>query len=592
MTFCWRATKEFSKLLVACWRRQGSRLCPDVPGDSCRFLTETLLNARHPGAFISLSHSLREICKLCYSSGEEKVATLPRTLLLDTLRSCRERPEVQTTRRSAGIPFCIAAIITASSSAVQRTMLLGETMDFLFALLADPEGFTTPNPKPSVVHTLNVLRLLYRESTLAEEAVPHLASGFALCFCAFGSPNWSVRNSGLMLFTALMNRTFGVRHDVDDFAPLNLLDVRVLHAKSSTILSLIVLQCRRSLDLLRSTDRPESRYRIEFSVYPLLSFIQRLRFSPGGEHRHLEFYQVAMEYVWQCLGNDIMKVRHMAARLLCHMSQSPSLAADLAIRVRAARTLETSAASANRLHGLAFLSRLLRRHPARLVAAADVEQLRDWLVALEAGRCYPIRLLLEEEEEEEKEEKEEKEVKSSGPVKKDIRQQYSLEQMRLMLRHRHLSASMVAQVMPVLVEYALNQTDDFADSLFAIFESFWTQYDLAGLYRLNLAKAWRLTGRAEHPAAIRIRYLALTDEDEAVRDMASGPSFSATPSSVPRALRVLLRAHSESVSDLIDFVPCGDPRALASGRKALFEAEPLNGFKDPAWERQALQESF
>lgn len=571
MTFCWRASKEFSALLAACWKRQDAHPDPGVLQRHCRFLTATLLSARHPGAFVALSRSLREICHLCYASTSEGLAMLPKNLLAETLRSCKDKPEEQTTRRSAGIPYCIAAIISGSSSPVQRDALLKDTINFLLKVVSDGASFSALTPRPNVVHTLNVLRLLYRESCLAEVVIPHLSSGFALCFRAFGSPNWSVRNSGLMLFTALMNRTFGVRHEAEDFAAPNLVDVRMLHAKGAEILSVIGSQCLDSLRMLRKTDLGDNRYQIEFSVYPLLSFIQRVRFSLGGEQRHVEFYKMALEYVWQCLGNDIIKVRHMSARLLCHMCESQVLLGCLKARLECVSTDDVTCSRANWIHGLAFLLKLLSQR--RLVSELDLVPLETRLLSLQASQCYPIRSLLE---------------KGSDAVNENAPLDYSLEEMTSLLKLRTLSAPMISTIMVSMVDYALTQDDEFADSLFGIFESFWTDYDLAGLYRTNLVKAWRWTNRSEHPAAIRIHYLALTDEDEDLREIASGPCFTSTPGCVARVLGRLLKSHTALIADLLTYMPTSSPDILDSGRKALFEAEPLNCFKDPDWEARAV----
>jgi uncharacterized membrane protein YgcG len=56
------------------------------------------------------------------------------------------------------------------------------------------------------VHSLNVLRLLFIDSTLGLEADTHVGPAFFLAVSGFKSRRWAVRNSSMMLFSALVQR--------------------------------------------------------------------------------------------------------------------------------------------------------------------------------------------------------------------------------------------------------------------------------------------------------------------------------------------------------------------------------------------------
>ena len=84
-----------------------------------------------------------------------------------------------------------------------------------------------------------------------------------------------------------------------------------------------------------------------------------------------------------------------------------------------------------------------------------------------------------------------------------------------------------------------------------------------------------------------MRYLALTDDDETIRSLGTGPSFG-EPGSVPHVLRQLLREHFADIKDLFEMEPTLAERSFDENRRRLFEPEPLNGFKDLAWERRVM----
>lgn len=83
--------------------------------------------------------------------------------------------------------------------------------------------------------------------------------------------------------------------------------------------------------------------------------------------------------------------------------------------------------------------------------------------------------------------------------------------------------------------------------------------------------------------------MALTDDSEQVRNLASGAKFRrGEPCSVPQAIRHLLGNHLGDIADLLNFMPTIDQANYDSNRRSLFAPEPLNSFKDPQWEQYII----
>jgi hypothetical protein len=67
------------------------------------------------------------------------------------------------------------------------------------------------NPIELRIHALNILKKLFQDSDLKGDLDPYVSEAFISSIKGFTSEEWGVRNSSLMLFTVLSNRTVGVK---------------------------------------------------------------------------------------------------------------------------------------------------------------------------------------------------------------------------------------------------------------------------------------------------------------------------------------------------------------------------------------------
>lgn len=112
------------------------------------------------------------------------------------------------TRRSAGVPFLMQALVTAELQ-VGKSTALKFCMENLLKIAREGPG------GESRTHALNILRALYRCSELNQAVGQHISDGFIVAIQAYDADTWAERNSATLLFSSLMLRVFGVQRHKD-----------------------------------------------------------------------------------------------------------------------------------------------------------------------------------------------------------------------------------------------------------------------------------------------------------------------------------------------------------------------------------------
>lgn len=592
MSFCWRAIKTGSNLQLRAIEKLGilnsnSRLKSSlsVPAklnctknseyqlsvyeDTARHLIEMLMSIRHPGAFTSLPFPLMQVCRL--SSQKSMILKL----LEDSISRCLHHPEVQTTRRSAGLPFCIASLVTSMQCNLRGSNeALCFSIDSLNAYLDVRGGKLHEKDAIRTVHCLNIFRQLFRESALGDVIRPYLAIGFSTCFEAFRSQAWAVRNSAFMLFSSLMNRAFGICHEWERYEetcwPAGTVD------KETNVCDLRVLKCEDLVDvvgkeLLKFSDLSE------FSAYPLLSFLQRIRLSAQTPiEKHVSFYLRAAKFCLHYLSSPIMKIRMMCARLLSRLHACNSTLREM-IEESMFSIYKNGYKSLNRLHGVLILIYALEkkgitayRELLNNIRCAFKQQECPLIMELINGQCDEHTTIV-------------KAFLGKKMESTEVSEAEAIDQ----LNSRTIPVKEIEMHVSRLLRENLVLSNDICEA----FESFWKLYDTAGDFRSTLVRLWTYrTSVADERIQTRIYYLALTDDDEEIREMASDGRFRKPEMSekmclsVPSAIRKLLEStDSLLISDLLKWKPEITGR-MANRRSNLFTPQELNCFKDCDWE--------
>ncbi|NXA13243.1 THADA protein, partial [Sapayoa aenigma] len=318
---CWRSMKEVSLLL--------GMLCKLLPPQTTSepsdglitveqvknigdYFKHHLLQSRHRGAF-ELAYAgfvqLTEMLSRCNSESLRKMPEQWLSCVLEEIKSCDPSSTLCATRRSAGIPFYIQALL-ASEPKKGKTDLLKMTMKELISLATPLNESLSVIPQ---VHALNILRALYRDTRLGENIMPYVADGIKASILGFMSPVWAVRNSSTLLFSALITRIFGVKRGKDENSKKNRMTGREFFSRFPSLYPFLLKQ----LEVVTSTLNSEAEeLKIHPSLFLLLLILGRLYPSPmDGTHSGLSMAPF-VPFIIRCGHSPVYRCREMSGRAL------------------------------------------------------------------------------------------------------------------------------------------------------------------------------------------------------------------------------------------------------------------------------------
>ncbi|GCB77778.1 hypothetical protein scyTo_0020033, partial [Scyliorhinus torazame] len=207
---CWRSMKEISLLLGLLCQNLPLQSTPDSKDGLLMFhqvreigeyFKCQLLQSRHRGAFELAYVGFVKLTEMLTSCNNRDLQKLPQQWLEEVLLEVKSSSPVSklcATRRSAGIPFYIQALVSSEPRG-SNLGLLKLTMKELISLalplaMCQDEHATIPQ-----VHALNILRALFRDTRLGENVIPYVADGIQAAILGFTSPVWAVSHNLLTL---------------------------------------------------------------------------------------------------------------------------------------------------------------------------------------------------------------------------------------------------------------------------------------------------------------------------------------------------------------------------------------------------------
>ncbi|XP_029525591.1 tRNA (32-2'-O)-methyltransferase regulator THADA [Oncorhynchus nerka] len=322
---CWRSMKEVSMVLGQVCQSlplqtsskhsdQGLITEEQVEGVGLYF-RQQLLQSRHRGAFELAYVGFVRLTDMLRRSGSRTLQQLPGrwlTEVLQEVKSSDPSSKLCATRRSAGIPFYIQALLSSEPKS-SSCSLLKMTMRELTALaMPSPDRATDQTTVPQV-HALNILRALYRDTRLGENIIPFVSEGMQAAVLGFTSPVWAVRNSSTLLFSTLITRIFGVKKGKDEHSKENRMTGREFFTRFPALYPFLLSQLEEAA---ASVDSDRGQVILHPSLFLLLLVLGRLFPSPMDGSSSPLGLAPFMPFIIRCGRSAVYRTREMAARAL------------------------------------------------------------------------------------------------------------------------------------------------------------------------------------------------------------------------------------------------------------------------------------
>ncbi|XP_035256755.1 thyroid adenoma-associated protein [Anguilla anguilla] len=321
---CWRSMKEVSMLL--------GQVCQDMPlqtREACRdgiitegqvegvgrYFRQQLLQSRHRGAFELAYVGFVRLTDMLCRSGSQSLQQLPSHWLkevLEEVKSSDPSSKLCATRRSAGIPFYIQALLSSEPKSSSCSLLKMTMKELTSLAMPDPQHLTNRSTVPQV-HALNILRALYRDTRLGENIVPFVSDGVQAAVLGFTSPIWAVRNSSTLLFSTLITRIFGVKKGKDEHSKKNRMTGREFFTRFPALYPFLLGQLEEAAG---SVDSDSGEVKLHPSLFLLLLILGRLYPSPMDGSSSPLGLAPFMPFIIRCGRSAVYRTREMAARAL------------------------------------------------------------------------------------------------------------------------------------------------------------------------------------------------------------------------------------------------------------------------------------
>ena len=217
----WLLNREASLALGSVFTLRFADLSLDIVNETGLMLLRTLSSVKHTGAAHASNRALQALAAMCFSSIDSGLSSLPRSWsdrLLDEIAG-RTKTKDSTLRRSTGFSLGLCAIMKAEMTVPSRDVST-QVLERLLHL-AVPNAAEQAMPATIVeaiddksdsvasrtrVHALNALRLIILDAVLASVVKPIVGHAITASLIGYVDPDWGVRNSSTMVFSAVMLR--------------------------------------------------------------------------------------------------------------------------------------------------------------------------------------------------------------------------------------------------------------------------------------------------------------------------------------------------------------------------------------------------
>jgi hypothetical protein len=313
-----------------------------------------LTEARHRGAFEMAYNGFQKLCQSLWNSAYLEFQLMPSRWvkeLIESLQSKSMSRLLSITRRSAGLPFYLQAILTSEPSHTGHTCLklamrallsvasmCRQPTDSKTASVTNSNQMITDNenvqsgtmstessgqsvtdsssnsddtqPLSAPVHALNILRALYRDSRLGEHVIPFIPEGVEIAIHGFSAPLWPVRNSSTLLFSALVLRIFGAKRVQNEHSIDNKMTAREFFTRFPTLHGFLLQELKGAAKHLAASRTSGNHLQsLQPSLFPVLLILSRLYPTALDEPASPTSLQSFLTLLLRCTACAVWKTR-------------------------------------------------------------------------------------------------------------------------------------------------------------------------------------------------------------------------------------------------------------------------------------------
>ncbi|XP_008545190.1 thyroid adenoma-associated protein homolog [Microplitis demolitor] len=314
-------------------------------------LVTLLCETKHRGAFEQAHVGFEQFCTRLWRLKQNHLNQLPKIWLYQLLMAITGlspgNSKLCATRRSAGIPFMVQALVASEPSIKNKTepvvfnslmkilldltkiedefelskkaMNLVEQQKFFSNLKIDQlknysSAITSGNFSDNVtitevkMHVLNILRALFKHAQLRDLSKVYSSDGLIAAINSYDKKTWAERNAATLLFSALITRIFGVQRTKDhvNLTVHNKMTGRLFFEKYPQLLPFMLNKLNAFINDKNNPIRP--------SIQSILLLLSRLYLASNLDANFDWKVDEFVKLVSTCANSRIYTTRELAAR--------------------------------------------------------------------------------------------------------------------------------------------------------------------------------------------------------------------------------------------------------------------------------------
>ncbi|KAL0130897.1 hypothetical protein PUN28_002477 [Cardiocondyla obscurior] len=359
----WRTVKEVSQLFGLLATKASIQTEESLNGlltreqieQIMKHLVTLLCETKHRGAFEQVYVGFHQLCTRLWRLMDTTLNALPMHWLHDILVAITGLmpgyTKLCSTRRSAGVPFMIQAVLSSEPkirnnsevsvfhsvmkillqfSQLENTVNLWQKVKSIMyqnTIFSEYEHLIEPivesrNEYKEIkldmteikTHSMNVLRALFRHSQFGDMVKNYVADGLMVAFRNYESKTWAERNAATLLFSALIIRIFGVQRTKDhiNLMPENTMAWKIFFERYPSLLPFILNELQTFVSINDNV--------MKSNVQAILLLLSRLYIHYDSDVTNVawkinEFVNV----ISQCAKSPVHETRELAARTLVQL---------------------------------------------------------------------------------------------------------------------------------------------------------------------------------------------------------------------------------------------------------------------------------